>query len=365
MGVSIVYNIGTDGLTLSSFLNDIHGLELRYAATASWRTGTRLRDVDDEKPAALFMSDHSEHAVFELGDGCSAYVSVEHESAFAYVAADHVQTAEEGLARVRELIPEGDSTTEQQVAITFWALGQNGPMQVRRNLDAPPWADIEQNYTYATRCQVDRLMDGFRPGRGGQLILWAGKPGTGKTTAIRALAREWRDWAQVHYITDPDKFFGDEAAYMLSVLLDDEDDDDHHHHAHRGRDEVRTPRWRVLLLEDAGELLAPDARERTGQGLSRFLNAVDGLIGQGLRVLVLVTTNEDVRKLNPAVARPGRCAANIEFGQFTAEEADAWLLAHDAGRNGETDPATLAELYAHVEGFDGQGVSRPLGFRAT
>ena len=50
--------------------------------------------------------------------------------------------------------------------------------------------------------------------------------------------------------------------------------------------------WRLLVLEDTGELLSADARDRAGQGLSRFLNVVDGLIGQGLRVLVLVTTNE-------------------------------------------------------------------------
>ena len=48
-----------------------------------------------------------------------------------------------------------------------------------------------------------------------------------------------------------------------------------------------------------------DAKERTGQALSRFLNVVDGLIGQGLRLLVLVTSNEELGKLHPAVSRPG------------------------------------------------------------
>ena len=36
------------------------------------------------------------------------------------------------------------------------------------------------------------------------------------------------------------------------------------------------------MLEDTGELLDPDAKTVIGQGLSRFLNVVDGLIGQGL-----------------------------------------------------------------------------------
>jgi hypothetical protein len=73
------------------------------------------------------------------------------------------------------------------------------------------------------------------------------------------------------------------------------------------------------------------------------------LIGQGLRILVLVTTNEPLKALHPAVARPGRCAANIEFGRLSAEEAADWLQDHgEAEPVGE--PTLLADLYATVEG---------------
>src|SRR5207302_2777069 len=110
-------------------------------------------------------------------------------------------------------------------------------------------------------------------------------------------------------------------------------------------EEGRAKPWRVLVLEDTGELLTADARMVIGQGLSRFLNVVDGLIGQGLRVLVLVTTNEPIRKLHPAVARPGRCAANVEFVPLDAGEAEDWLAAHELAGGG-TGPRTLASLYA-------------------
>jgi len=30
-------------------------------------------------------------------------------------------------------------------------------------------------------------------------------------------------------------------------------------------------------------------------------------------VIVLVTTNDDLRQLHPAVSRPGRCLAKVEF----------------------------------------------------
>jgi hypothetical protein len=215
------------------------------------------------------------------------------------------------------------------------------------------------------REQLDAIMRSFQPSRGGQLVLWHGQAGTGKTFALRALAWEWREWCQFHYIVDPDSFFGQHADYLISVLLQpavpmmvgqggfrdmaqamavfssyEEPDDE-------GEDAEKP--WRVLVLEDTGELLSADARERAGQGLSRFLNVVDGLIGQGLRVLVLVTTNEEIRKLHPAVARPGRCAANVEFGALSASEARDWLERH--GLEGRPAAArTLASLYAELEG---------------
>jgi ATP-dependent 26S proteasome regulatory subunit len=97
-----------------------------------------------------------------------------------------------------------------------------------------------------------------------------------------------------------------------------------------------------------------------GQGLSRFLNVVDGLIGQGLRVLVLVTTNEPIRTLHPAVARPGRCAANVSFGPLSQEEAAAWLAGREAGASVE-EPATIASLYALAD--DGGAQPKPsVGF---
>jgi hypothetical protein len=122
----------------------------------------------------------------------------------------------------------------------------------------------------------------------------------------------------------------------------------------------RAPQWRLLVLEDTGELLRPDAKAIIGQGLSRFLNVVDGLIGQGLRVLVLVTTNEEVGALHPAVARPGRAAANIEFRPLSREEAAAWLERHGIDA---PPPSTrsLASLYAVLEGRD-PADARVVGF---
>jgi hypothetical protein len=295
---------------------------------------------------------------------------------FLIAAAGSDESISALLVRLREELPAPDPSSAHEVTVTFWTYGPHGPMPSWRSIAVPAWDEIRRNYSTDTRAGLDSLMSGWQPAHGGQLVLWHGTAGTGKTFGLRALAWEWRDWCDFHYIVDPDTFFGQHADYLMSVLLqpeylgmmvpsphgfiaqggmsfsvgevtvggDDDGDGD-------GNEQSPGKPWRVLVLEDTGELLTPDAKAVIGQGLSRFLNVVDGLIGQGLRVLVLVTTNEPIRKLHPAVARPGRCAANIEFDSLNPDEASAWLAGHGAA-DGAGTSMTLAELYARSAGRD-------------
>jgi MoxR-like ATPase len=49
------------------------------------------------------------------------------------------------------------------------------------------------NYSSRTSEAIGGLLTGFKPTAGGRLLLWHGRPGTGKTFAIRALAWEWKE----------------------------------------------------------------------------------------------------------------------------------------------------------------------------
>jgi hypothetical protein len=103
-----------------------------------------------------------------------------------------------------------------------------------------------------------------------------------------ALAWEWRDWCDFHYIADPDTFFGHHADYLMSVLLQRE--------------------YMGMMVPSAHGFIA-----RGGFGSSR------------------------------------RCAANVEFDPLSAGEASEWLAAHGAA-DGASTQMTLAELYARAEG---------------
>ena len=204
------------------------------------------------------------------------------------------------------------------------------------------------NYERATARKLSALVDGRVPSAG-RLVLWHGEPGTGKKTALRALARAWADWCATHFITDPEQFLGSGTSYLLEVLT-----------ARASR--TGGPDWKMVVLEDAGELLSVDAHERTGQALSRLLNVTDGLLGQGTNVVVLVTTNEPLRSLHPAVTRPGRCWHTIEFEPLSVAEANGWLAAHDSAAR-VAQPSTLADLYEVLRGREPQA-RRPFGFGA-
>jgi hypothetical protein len=143
--------------------------------------------------------------------------------------------------------------------------------------------------------------------------------------------------ADAHYILDPEKFFGQSAGYMMSVILDQDGDAD--------EDAGSRDKWRLLIVEDAAELVGADARLETGQGLARLLNVCDGLVGQGLRVLILLTTNEDVGKMHPAVTRRGRCIANIRFDLLSPDESQEWGFVHGVTTDGQRS-ALLADLFA-------------------
>jgi len=253
----------------------------------------------------------------------------------------------------RQLLPMAEREDPKRVPIIFWMGDRQGPSTLRRTLDVPRWTEIEANYAPETRVALDSLMTNFVPAQGGQLLLFHGLAGTGKTFALRAIASEWRNWCDVDYVIDPDRFLG-EGKYLINVLLARRSDwgDEYGIPNFRrrfggyGSDGAESnERWRLIVMEDTGELLSADAKERVGQGLSRLLNTVDGLIGQGLRTLILVTTNEPVRELHPAVARAGRCAAAVEFVPLAADEATVWL----GQQVGEA--TTIADLYARRDGY--------------
>lgn len=299
-------------------------------------------------------------------------VVMQHGAGHVRVAADTAEAADVLRDRLVESLSEpAERVEDPRVPIYFWTLTEHGPEPMRRRLHAPRWKEIAGNYVAPVMGALEKIMSS-PPDTARGIALWRGQPGTGKTTALRALAREWRHDAELHVIIDPEVFLGEKASYLVQVLfghdVDEYWDEDEPHGeyadaashaayphagfsaavAHAGPGAAR-PRAKLIVLEDAGELISADARVSAGQALSRLLNLTDGMLGQGANVSVLVTTNEPIDRLHPAIARPGRGWAHVEFREFPADEANRWL--EDAGSDARVDePSSLAELYGLVRG---------------
>lgn len=183
------------------------------------------------------------------------------------------------------------------------------------------WSAIRANYAPGAAVALDAVM-AHRPSEqeARRLLLWHGAPGTGKTTAVRALLDAWRDWADGTVVTDPEALLSD-GRYLRRAVIDNQEDG----------------RWQLLVLEDAESLLHKGAG---ATGMAKLLNLADGLLGQGLRCLFLVTTNEPLGAVHPALVRPGRCLARIEFTALAPTQA-AGLLSRPVER-----AMTLADVMA-------------------
>ncbi|KAJ3276920.1 hypothetical protein HK104_003582 [Borealophlyctis nickersoniae] len=134
-------------------------------------------------------------------------------------------------------------------------------------------------------------------------LLFHGKPGTGKTSFVTALAGELR--LNIYVINLANKGLTDET---LTELM------------------VDTPGRCILLLEDIDVAFVSRTLTGTEQGkssttvatnvtFSGLLNAIDGVAAQEGRILCMTTNH--IEKLDPALIRPGRIDLQIYFDNAT------------------------------------------------
>jgi hypothetical protein len=337
------------GLANAIFIDSVTRNRFSHLREVTLRVGPDSAAITEVVPSAVLFTlrdGAGETAVLGFETGVAS-VRLSQSSGSATIAARTGADADALVARLVAVFDDG-TPPGGVVPVTFWTAGRNSPSSARREISALAWSEVIGNYGRATADALSALM-GAHATTLGRLVLWHGAPGSGKTTALRALSRAWVNWCDTHFITDPERFLGSDTGYLLEVLT-----------ARTPAERRRPPTWKLIVLEDAGEFLSAGAREPTAQALARLLNVTDGMLGQGTEVVLLITTNEPLRTLHPAVVRPGRCWATIEFSPLSADEANEWLIARNS-RVRVTHPLTLAALYEVLRGGEPE-VRRPFGF---
>ena len=241
------------------------------------------------------------------------------------------------------------------VNISFCMSSMDGANIMSRQITVPTWKEIRDNYPYNHE-EINSLFKLDDPDRQGKFIFWHGPPGTGKSYLIRSALQRWKMNVRCIYIVDPENFFNN-ANYMQEVLLqrptDADDDDDYTLYDDEDYSESpESSKFRLMIIEDGLNNMLTETRHDREGAISRFLNLTDGILGQGLRLVFLVTSNEKVNKIDPAFLRTGRCLQELEFPEFDKTEAIEWLQKKDKNAKlpMECSAATysLADLYSYL-----------------
>ena len=331
----------------------------------------RVSNAGDEDKMRIFYSTTKDVAIdLKFWD----------ESFYAWVWAHDKKLAKKIVKQISKEVPKKYVDIDAgEIPIAFWRTSSHGARYDFRDLNCPKFKDIKDNYAPQVVKQIEELWSDSEPDKFGKIIIWHGPAGTGKTFAIRALAQEWfsRFGATIEIVMDPEVMF-ESAKYLYSMVISDPENDYMVERIAKRIREAQNKKFgikdtdaplRLIIIEDYAKLFTTEGRDH--DGFARFLNLGDGLIGQGLRLVFLLTANEKIEYFDEAVVRPGRCIQTVEFPEFSFEDAVDWLVkkgmkagAAKAAAKERKGKLTLANLYTILHGKEEPHAEddKPFGF---
>lgn len=222
-------------------------------------------------------------------------------------ADDISRTCLEKLNKFGFSIPNVVTKRENKVGIDFAFVGGGGKIVFKHGeLEKAPFSSIEQNYSNEVILKVKKTIETIKTAKHGLIIL-NGPPGTGKTHLIKALLSEMAEERQ-GVTCSPAQFFLGQAGNLAEVA-------------------TQFPKS-ILVFDDIGDVLQPDAAIANVDARANILNFSDGLFSILEDTILILTFNFDVNKIDPAFLRPGRCLSHIVVEALPYEKAIPLLSEH-------------------------------------
>ena len=188
------------------------------------------------------------------------------------------------------------------------------------NINLPETFDIGLNYGKNFESVSEKMIKSLHENSSG-LYMLHGRPGTGKTTYIRYLASVLKK----DVIFFPTSFVDEITNPSILSLLKKKQDC-------------------VMILEDAEKALTKRSLSDQPSLVSTLLNMTDGILGDILKLNVIVTYNCDRQDIDEALLRKGRLKAEYSFQGLKQDDAKKLIKKLDIDIKPE-DNMTLADIY--------------------
>ena len=214
---------------------------------------------------------------------------------------------------------------------TFWRIcsSQSGYYLEKGNCKCPENFEVSKLYNndfINEDIKINNFID--KEDQSGIIILH-GEKGTGKSSYIKYLINKHPDKKFVFVPAGLIKLLGDPSFGSFLTSLSNH----------------------IIVLEDC-EGAIRDRATGDAAAVSLLLNLTDGIMADDLNMTFICTFNDDMKNIDEALLRKGRCICKYQFNPLCAEKAD--MLLRERGIEAlVTKPMVLSDIF-HYEDDDYQ-----------
>lgn len=157
---------------------------------------------------------------------------------------------------------------------------------------------LEENYN--DDCPYSKIEDAINKESKSSIMLLFGLPGTGKTYLLRKLIIEH---PELNFYWLDNSMFGRIDSTEFSEF-------------------IMKCKNGIFIMEDC-ELVIKDREDSYNTLITPLLQLTDGLIGDSLGLKFICTFNTDLKNVDPALQRKGRCSVSYEFKKLDKNKVQA------------------------------------------
>jgi hypothetical protein len=272
-----------------------------------------------------------EHQIFIVGDQIVIRIDVD-SSGYGAIDDITIATNRDDLDAVRDFIAGSLVTRNVLNEENSYRIAYRGQYSIDTTVcKFNEWkSNIDKNYNDdIPYIEMNSIIRSDEAG----LMMFYGKPGTGKTSVVKSLINDNRDRNFIFVDTSVCESISD--GLFLEFLQENKN--------------------AVIVFEDCEKLLR--SRENgSNESIGTILNLTDGIIAESMKIKFICTFNCNLDEVDEALLRKGRLSLKYEFKELSIEKTKAIYPNADK-------PMTLADAHnAHKKNDFSVKKTKKIGF---